>query len=63
MYTQVNNSINCSIGYSRILPILNRNIIKEEKKKEAIQAMGLAACQAKCLRCSHCSANRCGNRS
>lgn len=58
MYTQVNYQID----YNQVLPILNSNIIKEDKKKVAIQAMGLAACQAKCLRCGHCSAERCGNR-
>lgn len=58
MYTQVNYQID----YNQVLPILNSNIIKEDKKKAAIQAMGLAACQAKCLRCGHCSAERCGNR-
>ena len=59
MYTQINNSVT----YGNILPILNNNIIKEEKKKAAILAMGLAACQAKCIRCGHCSAQKCGNRS
>ena len=58
MYTQVNYQID----YNQVLPILNSNIIKEDKKKAAIQAMGLAACQAKCLRCGHCSAARCGKR-
>lgn len=58
MYAQVNYQID----YNQVLPILNSNIIKEDKKKAAIQAMGLAACQAKCLRCGHCSAERCGNR-
>lgn len=58
MNTQVNNPV-C---YDTILPILNNNVVKEDKKKAAIQAMGMAACQAKCLRCSHCSANKCGNR-
>lgn len=58
MYTQVNYQID----YNQVLPILNSNIIKEDKRKAAIQAMGLAACQAKCLRCGHCSAERCGNR-
>ena len=54
MYTQVNNQV----SYGGILPILNNNVIKEDKKKAAIQAMGMAACQAKCLRCGHCSANK-----
>lgn len=58
MYTQVNHSV----SDGRILSILNNNVIKEDKKKVAIQAMGLAACQAKCLRCGHCSALKCGNR-
>lgn len=59
MYTQVNNQV----SYGGILPILNNNVIKEDKKKAAIQAMGMAGCQAKCLRCGHCSANKCGRRS
>ena len=59
MYTQVNNQV----SYGGILPILNNNVIKEDKKKAAIQAMGMAACQPKCLRCGHCSANKCGRRS
>lgn len=58
MYTQMNSQI----VYERILPVLNNNVIKEDKKKKAIQAMGMAACQAKCLRCGRCSAERCGNR-
>lgn len=59
MYTQIYNRV----SYGSILPILNNNVIKEKDKKEAILTMGMAACQAKCLRCSHCSANKCGNRS
>lgn len=59
MYTQVNNQVN----HGTILSILNNNVIKEDKKKAAIQAMGMAACQVRCLRCGHCSANKCGNRS
>ena len=49
-------------GYEPFLPILNQNEIQDEKKKAIIQAMGMAACQAKCLRCQHCSNNKCGNR-
>ena len=37
--------------------------LNEDKKKAEIKAMGMAACQTKCLRCGHCSANKCGNRS
>ncbi len=59
MYTQVNNQV----SYGGILPILNNNVIKEDKKKAAIQAMGMAAFQVTCLRCGHCSANKCGRRS
>lgn len=60
MYAQVIRQI----SYNPILAILNSNVIQEneDKKKAVIQAMGLAACQAKCLRCGHCSGNRCGNR-
>lgn len=59
MYTQFRPQI----GYGNVIPILNYNVIREENKKAAIQAMGMAACQVKCLRCSHCSACKCGNRS
>lgn len=59
MHKQVNNQV----SYDVILPILNNNVVKEDKKMAAIQAMGLGACQAKCLRCGNCSANKCGNRS
>lgn len=59
MYTQY-----CpQMGYVQVMPILNYNIIRDENKKAAIQAMGMAACQVKCLRCSHCSDCKCGNRS
>lgn len=45
-----------------ILVILNLNKIANDLKKEAVKAMGMAACQARCLSCGHCSAQRCGNR-
>lgn len=59
MYTQYRPQM----GYVQVMPILNYNIIRDENKKAAIQAMGMAACQVKCLRCSHCSDCKCGNRS
>lgn len=45
-----------------ILAILNFNKIANDLKEEAVKAMGMAACQARCLRCEHCSNMRCGNR-
>lgn len=45
-----------------ILAILNFNKIASDLKREAVKAMGMAACQARCLSCGHCSAQRCGNR-
>ena len=45
-----------------ILTILNFNTIANDLKREAVKAMGMAACQARCLSCGHCSAQRCGNR-
>lgn len=45
-----------------ILAILNFNKIANDLKKEAVKTMGMAACQARCLRCEHCSNMRCGNR-
>lgn len=59
MYTQIRPQI----GYGSIMPILNYNVIREENQKEAIMAMGMAACQVRCLRCTHCSDAKCGNRS
>ena len=59
MYTQYRPQM----GYGQVMPILNYNVIREENKKAAIQAMGMAACQVKCLRSSHCSDCKCGNRS
>ena len=38
------------------MPILNRNRITENDKKEAIKAMGLSACQVGCMSrgcCTH----------
>ena len=45
-----------------ILTILNFHKIANDLKREAVKAMGMAACQARCLSCGHCSAQRCGNR-
>ena len=45
-----------------ILAILNFNKIANDLKREAVKAMGMAACQARCLSCGHCSAQRCGKR-
>lgn len=33
----------------QLMPILNANRITEDKKKEAIKAMGMSACQASSL--------------
>ena len=38
-----------------VMPILNSNRITDEKKREAIKAMGMSACQARCLSCNCCS--------
>ena len=45
-----------------ILAVLNFNKIANDLKREAVKAMGMAACQARCRSCGHCSAQRCGNR-
>ena len=37
-----------------VMPILNSNRITDEKKREAIKAMGMSACQARCLSCNCC---------
>lgn len=38
-----------------VMPILNSNRITDEKKREAIKAMGMSACQARCLSCNCCA--------
>lgn len=39
----------------QLMPILNANRITEDKKKEAITAMGMSACQAACMSRGCCS--------
>ena len=39
----------------QLMPILNANRITEDKKKEAIMAMGMSACQAACMSRGCCS--------
>lgn len=56
MFTQLIGNTNQAIG---VISVLNSNRITEEKRKEAILAMGLSACQARCLNCGHC-AHHCG---
>ena len=44
------------MGYMNLMPVLNRNKIIEWKRKEAIKAMGLSACQVGCMSrgcCTH----------
>ena len=45
-----------------ILDVLNFNKIAEGVRDKAIELMGMAACQVRCLNCQHCSNMRCGNR-
>ena len=42
-------------GNISVMSILNHNRIRDEKKREAIKAMGMSACQAVCLSHSCCS--------
>ena len=42
-------------NYSQVMPILNYNRITDEKKREAIKAMGMSACQAACMSRGCCS--------
>lgn len=51
MFTQTYQQI----GYANIMAILNHNCIEEKDKHEAVKAMGLAACQARCLNCGYCA--------
>lgn len=55
MYTPTRNNS----GSASVLSSLNRNRITDKKRKEAILAMGMSACQARCLSCGHC-AHHCG---
>ena len=57
MYTSINTT---NKDNNQVLSILNNNIIKEEKEKAAIEAMGMSACQARCLSCSCCA--RCSGK-
>lgn len=43
-----------STGYD-VLSVLNSNFVKDPKTRETIRTMGMSACQARCLSCSHCS--------
>lgn len=45
-----------------ILDVLNFNKIAENVRDKAIELMGMAACQVRCLNCQYCSNMRCGNR-
>lgn len=38
-----------------VIPILNFNRITDEKKRKAIKAMGMSACQAGCMSRGCCS--------
>lgn len=51
--------VQVSISEMGFMPILNSNRITENSQKEAIKAMGMSACQARCLSCSCCS-HHCG---
>lgn len=59
MYSQVY----APVANTAVLTILNLNVIAEDVKNAIIEKMGMSACQIRCLRCNHCSANKCGNRS
>lgn len=52
MYSPSSNNYNA--GYD-VMSVLNSNYITDPQKKEAIRTMGMSACQARCLSCSHCS--------
>ena len=57
MYTQIRNQ--SSNSNKSAYSAFNRNRITERKQKDAILAMGMSACQARCLSCGHC-AHHCG---
>lgn len=48
-------SIQYNMNNSHVMAILNNNRIRDEKKREAIKAMGMSACQARCMSHGCCS--------
>lgn len=54
----VNNRVNAK----NILATLNRNVIKEEYQKEAIQAMGISSCQVACMSYKCCTGHGRGGK-
>ncbi len=40
---------------SNVVAILNRNVVIDKNKEQEIVAMGMSACQARCISCTCCS--------
>ena len=55
----MNTVINNPIVGNPIFSVLNSNVIREEKTKDAILAMGMSSCQIRCMKC-HCGSKCCG---
>lgn len=58
----MNASVNNEINQGNILAILNNNIIKEERQKEALQAMGISSCQVACMSYKCCTGHGRGGK-
>lgn len=58
----MNSSTIALSSNENILDVLNFNKITENVRDKAVELMGMAACQVRCLNCQHCSNMRCGNR-
>lgn len=58
----MNAGVNNQVNQGNILAILNNNVIKEESHKEAMQTMGLSACQVACMGYKCCTEHGCGGK-
>ena len=58
----MNSSTIALSSNENILDVLNFNKITENVRDKAVELMGMAACQVRCLNCQHCLNMRCGNR-
>ena len=58
----MNASVNNQINLGNILVILNNNVITEDCQKEAIQTMGISACQVACMSYKCCTGHGRGGK-
>lgn len=58
----MNTTLRETVDINNVLAILNNNVIEEENKKEAIQAMGISSCQVACMSYKCCTAHGRGGK-